>query len=223
MTRLHITEEAFIRKVGHWINADEYDGMPWGAMDGERCGRYGARAVRTVPAKSDRESPLVMDPLPNLTGYDLALFYLPGRFNNTGDKPPKGWQALTSGAVLQWPEGTTLPSHGSSVVAATRVEAPPGGQEVVLKARQEKAAARFGVRAWFNDQLVFESHLPKGKDAKLEETAKPFRFRAAGNTLVVECMSEEDGAATPGNVVMGFSDAKNGKPVYSLLFDADKR
>jgi len=36
-------------------------------------------------------------------------------------------------------------------------------------------------------------------------------------------MSEEDGAATPGNVVMGFSDAKNGKPVYSLLFDADKR
>jgi len=139
------------------------------------------------------------------------------------DKPPKGWQAVTCGAVLQWAEGTKLPSSGSSVVAVTRVEVPRGGQEVVLKARQEKAAARFGVRAWFNNQLVFELHPPQGKDAKPEETAKSFRFRAAGNTLVVECMSEEDGAAAPGNIVVGFSDAKTGKPVNDVLFDVDKR
>ncbi len=73
--------------VGHWINADEYDGMPWETMDGERCGRYGARAVRTAPVSVAANAMLQIDALPKLTGIDIGVFYLSGRLNNTSDNP----------------------------------------------------------------------------------------------------------------------------------------
>jgi hypothetical protein len=54
---------------------------------GDRTGRYGSHAVRTAPVTQDRDSPLQVNPLPHLIGYDIGVFELVGQFKNAGDKP----------------------------------------------------------------------------------------------------------------------------------------
>ena len=57
------------------------------AIDGDRTGRYGARAVRTAPVRLDPNAPLKMERLPRMAGYDVVVFPFSGTFKNTGDKP----------------------------------------------------------------------------------------------------------------------------------------
>jgi hypothetical protein len=101
------------------------------------------------------------------------------------------------------------------MLAATRVEASADREAVM--AVQHATKERFDVTVWFNDALVFKL----GADQKKE--SKPFRIRKTGNTLMVECRSAENGAATPGEIPLKFNDAKDGKPVNDLVFDMEKR
>ena len=55
----------------------------------DNTGRYGARAVRTAPARQEETSALQLDALPSLRGYDVGIFWLTGRFRHVGDAPVK--------------------------------------------------------------------------------------------------------------------------------------
>lgn len=107
--------------VGHWINADEYDVMPWETMDGERCGRYGVRAVRT--ASESKGGPLTLDDLPSLSGAEVAWFNLSGSFRNDGDTPLK--LELTSALPAAcFPQGAASRTFTAAAKAVTPFKAP---------------------------------------------------------------------------------------------------
>jgi formylglycine-generating enzyme required for sulfatase activity len=148
--------------------------------------------------------------LSDLASYEGAIF--------KAAKPSKDWTPATYGANIAFGEAGKLPSHGSAMLAATRIEA---GTErdavVVIPPELVRAGGKFDYTVWFNDALVFKL----GADQKKE--SKPFRIRKAGNTLMVECRSAENGAATPGEIPLKFNDAKDGKPVNDLVFDMEKR
>jgi hypothetical protein len=148
--------------------------------------------------------------LSDLASYDGAIF--------KAAKPSKDWTPATYGANIAFGEAGKLPSHGSTMLAATRIEA---GTErdavVVIPPELVRAGGKFDYTVWFNDALVFKL----GADQKKE--SKPFRIRKTGNTLMVECRSAENGAATPGEIPLKFNDAKDGKPVNDLVFDMEKR
>ena len=76
------------RNIGIWVNPFEMGRVrdEWMAIDADRTGRYGARAVRTAPFKEDPNSPLQVDRLPDLRGHGIGIFYLSGRFRNDSDK-----------------------------------------------------------------------------------------------------------------------------------------
>ncbi|MFZ4398177.1 MAG: SUMF1/EgtB/PvdO family nonheme iron enzyme, partial [Kiritimatiellia bacterium] len=78
-----------LSEIGVWLLPEDFMRMPGdiGGYISTRCGRYGARAVRTASAKNDKDSPLQVEALPNLAGYDMAIVNLAGRFKNDGDKP----------------------------------------------------------------------------------------------------------------------------------------
>jgi len=77
--------------VGIWVDPFELDRVNavWEVIDAGRTGRFGARAVRTAPSREDLTSPLWVDRLPKLFGYDVAFFYLTGHFKNTGNRTLK--------------------------------------------------------------------------------------------------------------------------------------
>jgi len=75
--------------VGHWVYPEDLNRVPFQAMDANRTGRYGARAVRTAPPATDVDSPLVLDPLPDLIGTDIGIFNFSGSFRNDGGTPLK--------------------------------------------------------------------------------------------------------------------------------------
>jgi len=77
--------------IGVWVIPSEMGRVRrlWMTMDADRTGRYGARAVRTAPVQDAKDSPLQLDPLPDLLGQDVSIFYLSGRFRNDGDEPLK--------------------------------------------------------------------------------------------------------------------------------------
>ncbi|MEI6211357.1 MAG: hypothetical protein WCR06_06995 [bacterium] len=78
-----------LSEIGVWLLPEDFMRMPGdiGGYISTRCGRYGARAVRTAAVKNDKDSPLQVEALPNLAGYDIAITYLTGRVKNDGDKP----------------------------------------------------------------------------------------------------------------------------------------
>jgi hypothetical protein len=145
--------------------------------------------------------------LSDLVSYDGAIF--------KAAKPPKDWTPATYGTSIAFGEAGKLPSHGSAMLAATRVEASADREAVM--AVQHATKERFDVTVWFNDALVFKLGADPKKDSK------PFRIRKTGNTLMVECRSAQNGAATPGEIPLKFNDAKDGKPVNDLVFDMEKR
>jgi hypothetical protein len=108
------------------------------------------------------------------------------------------------------------------MVGATHVETP-SEREAVLSLRHRQAtqaASRFLLRVWFNHSLVYEAKPRTAPDAPAEKpTAKPFRMRKGRNTMVVECQSQEDGAATPGAISVEFRDPKSGAKQTDLIFD----
>jgi hypothetical protein len=53
----------------------------------DKSGRYGAHPVRTAPVDHEEISPLQLDPMPSLRGYDAGIFQLSGRFRNLASKP----------------------------------------------------------------------------------------------------------------------------------------
>ena len=107
---------------GIWIDPFQMNRAyaAWEAVDADRTGRFGARAARTAPGKEDLTSPLRIDRLPKLFGYDAAFFYLTGHFKNTGD------QALKVELVTAFPD-TCFPDGAASRVFT----APPPGRHPV--------------------------------------------------------------------------------------------
>jgi hypothetical protein len=148
--------------------------------------------------------------LGDLVSYDGGIF--------KADKPPKDWTPLTCGASIAFGDAGKLPSQGSAMLSATRVEAATERDAVVAVPPETlKAAGKFDYTVWFNDALVFKL----GADQKKE--SKPFRIRKTGNTMMVECRSAENKAATPGEIVLKFNDAKDGRLVNDLVFDMEKK
>jgi formylglycine-generating enzyme required for sulfatase activity len=80
-----------LSQTGIWVLPEDCTSLPGdiGAYSSTRTGRYGARAVRTAAGRANKESPLQVDALPNLVGYDLAIVNVSGQFRNAGDKPLK--------------------------------------------------------------------------------------------------------------------------------------
>jgi hypothetical protein len=146
--------------------------------------------------------------LSDLASYEGAIF--------KAAKPSKDWTPATYGANIAFGEAGKLPSHGSAMLAATRVEAGTE-REAVVEIPQSKETAGFLFTIWFNDTIVLKLPGDPKKDSK------PFRIRKTGNTLMVECRSAQNGAATPGEIPLKFNDAKDGKPVNDLVFDMEKR
>jgi formylglycine-generating enzyme required for sulfatase activity len=145
--------------------------------------------------------------LGDLVSYDGGIFKV--------DKPSKDWTPVTCGVSLAFGDAGKLPSHGSAMLAATRVEASADREAVM--AVQHATKERFDVTVWVNDAMVFKM----SGNTKIE--AKPFTIRKAGNTMMLECRSAETGAVTPGALSLQFSGAKDGKPINGLLFDMEKR
>jgi hypothetical protein len=162
---------------------------------GPAGGGDGMNAIDSAPGMSD------------LANYDGGIF--------KADKRPKDWTPVTCGARLEFGDAANLSSHGSAMLAATRVEAP-ADREAVLTV-QHATKERFDVTVWVNDAMVFKM----GGSNKNE--TKPFTIRKAGNTMMVECRSAETGAVTPGALSLQFNGAKDGKPITGLLFDMEKR
>ena len=80
--------------IGFWVAPSDMDRIQeaWGDKRGgdnmywDRTGRYGARAARSAPARRNEDAPLQVDALPDLTGYDVGVFYLSGRFKSESNK-----------------------------------------------------------------------------------------------------------------------------------------
>jgi hypothetical protein len=145
--------------------------------------------------------------LGDLVSYDGGIFKV--------DRPSKDWTPVTCGVSLAFGDAGKLPSYGSAMLAATRVEASADREAVM--AVQHATKERFDVTVWVNDAMVFKM----SGNTKIE--AKPFTIRKAGNTMMLECRSAETGAVTPGALSLQFSGAKDGKPINGLLFDMEKR
>ena len=134
------------------------------------------------------------------------------------DNPPPDWARATYGAGISYGAAESLPSRGSAMLAATRVQAPAEREAVVaLSHKQDLAKALFDFKVWFNNGVVFSMNA----DGKGE--SKPFRIRKTGNTMAVECRSASDGSVTPGTISLSFSDARDGKPVGGLVLDMEAR
>jgi hypothetical protein len=135
------------------------------------------------------------------------------------DTPPKGWRPATCGGKLSLGSFGPLPSSGSSVLAATRVLAPSDREAVIDVQHQQRPRqnARFVVLVWLNDEVVYDSR------AGENEKPKAFRLRKGGNTMVVECRSAEDAPATPGDILMKFHGAGDGRTVDGLMLDINQR
>jgi hypothetical protein len=145
----------------------------------------------------------------NLVNYDSTIF--------KAATPPKNWARATYGAALEFGAAGNLPSLDSAIQAATRVVSPVERQAVVDVPYGGKGAMRLVIAVWVNDTLVFKM------DANRKREANPFLLRKTGNTLVVECRSDENGAATLGDIGLKFNDAQDGRPLNDLLFDMETR
>ena len=151
--------------------------------------------------------------LDEVTGLEVAVF--------KAASPPAGWNRMTYAGNPGLRINETVAAHGSTVVAATRVEAPSGREAVLSLSR---LAARFRLRAWVNDALVHEQvPLPAKAEPskKVQPTDKPFRLVKGSNTLVVECRSQEDTPTTLGTVSLEFRDPKSGEEQTDLIFDME--
>ncbi|MBM4164244.1 MAG: hypothetical protein FJ222_07365 [Lentisphaerae bacterium] len=144
--------------------------------------------------------------LDDLVAYDRAVF--------KASKPPKDWTPLTCGASLVFGKDADLPSHGSAMLAATRVETPVD-RDAVLNV-QHITKSGFTITVWVNDAIV----LKQGGSTGINET-KPFTLHKDGNTLMFECRSRESGVIKPGTLNLQFSGATDGKPINDLLFDIE--
>ena len=138
---------------------------------------------------------------------------------------PGDWQAAVYGAGIPFGAGGPLPSRGSVALAATRVTAPVA-REAILKAERHiqwphgrlpsGKNAIFALRVWVNGELV---HVPNSDPTKRGEG---FRLRKGVNTMLVECRSENDAPANPGDVVVTFQSAGDGKALEDLVYDVER-
>jgi hypothetical protein len=134
---------------------------------------------------------------------------------------PKGWDPAVFGADIPFGNQGPLPSRGSAALAATRVAAPDE-RDAFINMRHELPHTPgrkfyYTVRVWFNGEVVYDTSL-EGKARN-----KRFRVRKGANTMVVECRSDNDGAAGPGTLFATIADAPDGKGLENLVFDMEKR
>jgi hypothetical protein len=152
------------------------------------------------------------------------------------NKPPEGWKlAVTGGAVVPVAEAGTLPTRGSSALAATRFMAAAEGAAVIrvaypgprpgTKPGVEELPPALTVQVWLNEKVVFNSQTHYAESVKRRQPKLPalsaVRLRAGANTLVVGCASDVDGAAVADGVGVTFLDAKTDKPIASLILDME--
>jgi hypothetical protein len=107
------------RMFGFWLVPSDLDCIDE-VRDaiGDRTGRYGVRAARTAPVRQDKDSPLQVNPMPNLMGYDIGIFELSGQFKNAGDKPLQVELATTLPEAC-FPEGAASRAFTAAPMAVT--------------------------------------------------------------------------------------------------------
>ena len=162
-------------------------------------------------------------------------------------KPPRGWKTVTHGAGLWLGHLDPLPSSGAIVQAATRVTAPTEREAIIRVGRENasyvwlddallqdsrsgkavrmmpadvlrrKEPAHFVGRILLNGEVVYDSR-PYAKESR-----KPVRLRKGGNTMLVQCRVNEEEPIDPGDVFVLFYDAKDGRRLSGLVFDAEER
>jgi hypothetical protein len=147
----------------------------------------------------------------------------------TAAKLPAGWAQLVQGAQIQLGSGGPLPSHGSVVIAATRLTSPTERDVIFLLDHKvasvgsvkEPRPLSFQVRVVLNGQVVCEKRSDAEKKSKAE--GKAVHLRKGVSTLLLICQSMESTPVDPGVLGLKFTDAKDGKPVSDLLFDMEKK
>jgi formylglycine-generating enzyme required for sulfatase activity len=129
-----------LSQIGIWVLPEDCTSLPGdiGAYSSTRTGRYGARAVRTAAGRSNADAPLQVAPLPELTGFDLAIVNLAGQYKNEGDQPVK--VTLDSALPVEsFPFGVTSRTFTAAAKAVTPFKVP-----LVLTRSFAKVARRGG-------------------------------------------------------------------------------
>ena len=126
--------------IGIWVDPYDLDNVHprWENMDSDRTGRFGARAVRTAAVGADEDSPLQLDALPNLAGYDIVIVYLSGSYKNGGDEPLKV-EVVSRLRADSFPEGAASRAFTAAAGAVTPFNVP-----VVLNHASARAAVSRG-------------------------------------------------------------------------------
>jgi hypothetical protein len=175
--------------VGVWILPTDLDNVGyWEPFSFDRTGRFGARAVRTAPFRQDDSSALQFDALPNLRGYDVAIFPLSGRFRNDSDKEIK--VELSSGlADTCFPEGaasrafTAAPKAVTSFRVLTAITATSAA-----KAARGDGTVPVKARILGGDVLAEQTIRP----ALRKSAAEPADISSLGGTVGVRVLNAAD-------------------------------
>jgi hypothetical protein len=166
-------------------------------------------------------------------------------------KPPTEWVSVVSGEVLvfddAFPRDPALVARGvaeniyqragritlaprSSVFGATRIHAAAGCKVRISALLTPTAAVEggksvvFRVRAWVNDTLAYEQNMGgKFLRGTPKPAGTPATIRKGLNTVVVECLSEDDERSHTGGLTFLVLDAADGKPVPGLVFDMERQ
>ncbi|MDP6631000.1 MAG: hypothetical protein QGH29_08495 [Kiritimatiellia bacterium] len=102
-------------QIGFWVFPEEITRATRQIelLDGDRTGRYGARAVRTAPVRKDADAMLQVELIPNLLGYDLCIFELAGTLKNDGKAQQV--KVVTPLPDTCFPNGTSVSLAGKKV------------------------------------------------------------------------------------------------------------
>ena len=195
--------------VGVWILPTDLDNLGnWEPFSFERTGRFGARAVRTAPFRQDDSSALQFDALPNMRGYDVAIFPLSGRFRNDSDKEIN--VELSSGlADTCFPEGvasrafTAAPKAVTSFRVLTAITAMS-----VAKASRGDGTLPVQARAAGGEVLAEQTIRP----AMRSSAAEPADISSLGGTVGVRVLNAAD---RPVSVAIALKPISECKPAES--------
>jgi formylglycine-generating enzyme required for sulfatase activity len=152
----------------------------------------------------------------------------------TGDAPPKGWTKVTHGTSFWLGRLKPMPLVNTLVTAATRVRST-ADREAVIRIGYETEGW-----TWLDDTLLASKDWGSGTGPKpgtvrvlvngevaydtrplAKERRKTIRLRPGGNTMMVQCQTAVETAASLGNLFVFFYDPKTGEPINDVIMDME--
>ena len=156
-------------------------------------------------------------------------------------KPPAAWKSVVSGEVLifddAFPQDPKQMAAGigeseeqraartalaprSSLLGATRIHAQTEHKVRIAPLLQFTQGLVFRVRVWVNEAPAYDEKI---EIYKANTAATAVTLRKGQNTLLVECLSENDKPTNLEGLTLSILNAADGKPVAGLVFDMEKR